>query len=155
VKTELEVIVKAVLSSLGNDLVELRIAGSKRRPVVDVRMEKAGGDAVSVDDCARVSRALSSQIDEALPALGDYVLEVSSAGLERPLTRLSDWNRFVGSTVSVLSPALGGRREMQIVGVEGEPVEGYQVVLKDKRGTDTRVPLAEVKEARLVFNWKR
>jgi hypothetical protein len=44
---------------------------------------------------------------------------------------------------------------MQIVGVEGEPVEGYQVVLKDKRGTDTRVPLAEVKEARLVFNWKR
>jgi ribosome maturation factor RimP len=156
VKTELEVLVNTTLSELGLDLVELRLGGSRRRPVIDVRMEKLDGEKVSVDDCARVSRLLQQRLDEGFAALGDYVLEVSSAGLERPLKRPSDWRRFTGRTVSVLSATLGGRRELELVAVEMAENGGAEVaVLRDKTGADIRVPLAEVKEARLVFNWKR
>jgi ribosome maturation factor RimP len=119
-------------------------------------MEKLDGEKVSVDDCAHVSRLLQQRLDEAFAALGDYVLEVSSAGLERPLRRPSDWRRFTGHTVSVLSATLGGRRELELVAVEMVENGGAEVaVLRDKTGSDIRVPLAEVKEARLVFNWKR
>jgi ribosome maturation factor RimP len=154
VKQELEVIVAEALTGLGYDLVEFRFGGSRRRPVLDVRMEHSDGSKVSVDDCARVSRFLETRIDEAAPALADYVLEVSSPGLERPLRKAEEWRRFSGRSVNVLSDAVGGRGEFELLGLEG--AEGSEVaVLKDKRGEATRVPLSAVKEARLVFNWKR
>jgi ribosome maturation factor RimP len=154
VKTELEVVVTQSLAALGFDLVELMVKGSKRRPVFDVRIEKEGGEAVSVNDCAQVSRALETSLDALGEKLGDYVLEVSSPGVERSLRRPQDWKRFVGRSVSVLSPVLSGRHEMELLGVEGE--DGAEVaLLRNKQGSDIRVPLADVKEARLVFHWKR
>ncbi len=154
VKTELEVIVNQSLTALGFELVELLVKGSKRRPVIDVRMDRNDGEKVSVNDCVLVSRALEDSIEPMAGRLGDYVLEVSSAGVERPLKRPHDWKRFVGRSVSVLSPALQGRHEMELLGVEGD--QGAEVaLLRNKQGLDIRVPLAEVKEARLVFHWKR
>jgi ribosome maturation factor RimP len=156
VKTELEVLIGTTLSELGLDLVELRIGGSARRPLIDVRMDRLDGGRVSVDDCAAVSRVLQQRLDGDPSAPGDYVLEVSSAGLERRLKRAADWKRFVGRTVSVLSPAVGGRRELELAGFENAEVEGSEVaVLRGSRGEEFRVPLSEVKEARLVFHWKR
>jgi ribosome maturation factor RimP len=154
VKTELEEVVSKVVRGMSLDLVELRIGGGRRRPVIDVRAERLDGEGITVDDCARLSRVIEKEIDAALPDLGDYVLEVSSPGLERPLKRVSDWRRFAGRTVSVVAEQLGGRRELELAGVEGE--EGAETaVLRDKRGAEVRVPLAGVKEARLVFHWKR
>jgi ribosome maturation factor RimP len=76
--------------------------------------------------------------------------------LERRLTRVADWKRFVGRTVSVLSRAVGGRRELELAGVEGTEGGGQEVVLlRGPRGEELRVPLSEIKEARLVFHWKR
>ena len=153
-KPELEVLISQSLTALGFDLVELRVKGSKQRPIIDVRMEKIDGEKVTIDDCARVSRSLENALEPVADDLGDYVLEVSSPGVERPLRKPQDWKRFVGRSVSVLSPVLNGRQELDLVDVEGE--QGSEVaVLKDKRGSDIRVPLAEVKEARLVFHWKR
>jgi ribosome maturation factor RimP len=157
VKTELEDVVNKVLSDLGLDLVEFRTVGSRRRPVFDIRIEKIDGEKVTVDDCANVSRILKQYLDSEEAALDDYVLEVSSPGLERPLKRTADWRRFVGRTVSVSSPELGGRRELDLVGVEPSAEEGEAevAVFKDKKGADVRLPLAVIREARLVFNWKR
>jgi ribosome maturation factor RimP len=154
VKTALEVQVNNAVRAIGFDLVELNLAGSKRRPVIDVRIEREGGDKVTVDDCANVSRVLLEMLDQWNGAPDDYVLEVSSPGVERPLRRVADWRRFAGRSVSVLSPAVGGRREFEIVDVEVDEVAPV-VVLRDGKGSDIRVPLAEVKEARLVFHWKR
>jgi ribosome maturation factor RimP len=85
--------------------------------------------------------------------LGDrYVLEVSSPGLERPLRNAADWQRFVGRKASVSSPALNGREEVEIVAIDGDP--GAEVVLvRDERGQEQRVALADVKDARLAFHW--
>src|ERR687886_292559 len=104
----LEGVVVAELESMGFELVELRRGGTRTRPVVDVRMDRLDGERVSVDDCARVSRALEARLDAGGVVPERYVLEVSSAGIERPLKKPGDWRRFAGRLASVRSAALGG-----------------------------------------------
>jgi ribosome maturation factor RimP len=105
-----------------------------------------------VEDCATVSRALEPVLDASTLLPERYVLEVSSPGVERPLKRPADWQRFVGRKAKVLSPLLGGRVEIEIVGLEGE-AGAETAVVRDARGVEHRLPLTEVKEARLAFHW--
>lgn len=149
----LEGIVTEELNRVGFDLVELRRGGSRLRPTLQIRMDRQDGGKVSVEDCAVASRALEARLDAEGTAGDRYVLEVSSPGLDRPLKRPEDWQRFAGRRASVLSAALGGRQEVELVGVEGEP-GAEVVVLRNDRGDEQRVPLAEVREARLAFHWK-
>ncbi len=152
---ELQDVIATEVESLGYELVELRRAGSKRTPVLDVRIDRRDGNAITVEDCSRASRAIEARLDADPAIAGDrYVLEVSSPGVERPLRNASDWRRFVGKDANVLSDAVGGRANVEIVGVEGEP-GSETVVVRDARGTERRIPLAEVREARLVFHWKQ
>ena len=146
--------VRTEVDALGFDLVEFRRGGTARRPLLDVRIDRRDGTKVTIDDCAHVSRALEPKLDAAGVVGDQYVLEVSSPGVERPLRHAGDWRRFTGRRTSVSSPAVGGRIEGDIVGLEGE--EGREVaVIRDQRGVEHRVPLADVKEARLVFVWNK
>ena len=152
---ELQDVIATEVETLGYELVELRRAGSKRTPVLDVRIDRRDGNAVTVEDCSRASRAIEARLDADPAIAGDrYVLEVSSPGVERPLRNAADWRRFVGKDASVSSDAVGGRANVEIMGVEGEP-GSETVVVRDARGTERRIPLAEVREARLVFHWKQ
>ena len=150
-KDGLEDIVAAELDAAGFDLVELRRGGTKSRPLLEVRMDRRDGQAVSVEDCARVSRALEARLDGNALVSPQYVLQVSSPG-ERPLRTAEDWKRFVGRWANVLSPANGGRIEAKIVRVEGD-VGSEGAVLEPKKGTERRIPLAAITEARLAFHW--
>jgi ribosome maturation factor RimP len=152
VNDALEGLVTATLDEMQLDLIEVRRGGSRSRPTIDVRVERRDGQAVTVDDCARASRALEARLD-ADGRLGErYVLEVSSPGVERPLLKPADWRRFAGQKARVLSDALGGREEVEIVALEGD--QGAEVVVvRDGRGAERRVPLAQVREARLAFHW--
>src|SRR5579862_3369669 len=119
-RNELERIVTEELAGLGYDLVELRPGGSKHRPLIDVRIDRRDLAKVTVDDCARASRALEARLDVAPELMGErYVLEVSSPGMDRKLVRAADWRRFAGRKVNVKSAVLGGRAEVEIVGVDG------------------------------------
>ncbi len=151
-----EPVVVKELEALGFELVELRRGGSRSRPVLEVRMDRRDGAKVTVDDCARVSRALEAVL-EASEALGEqYVLEVSSPGADRPLRSAADWRRFVGRRATVTSGLLaGGRQEVEILGVEGEAGAEEALVRDPVRGAETRLPLAAVTQARLAFHWKR
>lgn len=152
---ELEDVIATEVEPLGYELVEFRRAGSKRTPVLDVRIDRRDGEAVTVDDCARASRAIESRFEADPGIAGDrYVLEVSSPGVERPLRKAADWRRFVGQDANVSADAVGGRANVTIVGVDGEP-GNETVVVRDARGAERRIPLADVREARLVFHWKR
>ena len=144
----LETVVNAELDAAGFDLVELRRAGSKARPLIEVRIDRRDGGAVSVDDCATVSRQLEARLDGSGLVPERYVLQVSSPG-DRPLRTAGDWRRFAGRWVSVLAPEHGGRFEGKVVGVE--EVEGRDVAVLDVNGKQRQVPLAAVKEARLAF----
>ncbi|GAC1693885.1 MAG: ribosome maturation factor RimP [Gemmatimonadaceae bacterium] len=153
-KDELERVVADELGSLGLDLYELRRGGSKTRPLLDVRIDREGGEKVTVDDCARASRAVEARLEGSGLVPERYVLEVSSPGMERRLRHAADWRRYVGRDAMVLSDSLGGRVEGTIEAVNG--TAGQEVaVLRTKTGDERRVPLEAVKEARLAFNWKR
>ena len=148
VNETLEAVVRAELDSIDFDLVELRKGGSKGRPLFEVRLERRDGAAVSVDDCARASRALEAKLDGSGLVPERYVLEVSSPG-DRPLRTPGEWKRFVGRWVSVLAPEHGGRFEGKLKGIEGDA--GAETADIDVDGKQRQVPLTGVKEARLAF----
>jgi len=149
VNEELERVVSQELDALGFDLVELRRGGTKSRPLVEARIDRRDGQKVTVDDCARASRAIEARLDAGDLVSERYVLQVSSPG-ERPLKTAAEWRRFVGRWANVLSPVHGGRFEARIVAVEG--TEGHEAVeLELASGQCRMVPLDEVKEARLAF----
>lgn len=149
----LEPVVLEAVAALGFELVELRRRGSRSRPVLDVRVERSDGAAVTIDDCARASRAIEARLDADKIVGEHYVLEVSSPGIERPLRGPNDWRRFAGQHALVTAaPLPGGSAEVTLVGLEGEP--GAEVaVVRDARGTEHQLPLGDVTQARLAFTW--
>lgn len=148
VNESLEAVVNAELDAAGFDLVELRKGGSKNRPLFEIRIDRRDGSNVTVDDCARVSRAIEAKLDESGLVPERYELQVSSPG-DRPLRTAADWRRFTGRWVSVLAPEHGGRFEGKMLAVEGEG--GAEVATLDVDGKTRQLPLAAVKEARLAF----
>src|SRR3954462_13752705 len=155
----LEDIVALEIKPLGLELFELKLGGSKGRPVLDVRIEREDGETVTVENCASASRAIEAKLDEDGFGGGQYVLEVSSPGVERPLRNARDWRKYIGRTAVVTANVPGdpaGRRtdEIEIADVEGEV--GHEVVtVRNERGDERRFPLAAVEKARLAFHWKR
>jgi ribosome maturation factor RimP len=151
----IEPIVVEVLNSLDFDLVELRRGGSRTRPVWEVRIDRRDGSKISIEDCTRASRALEAQLESQAVVGEQYVLEVSSPGADRPLKSVADWKRFVGHRATVTSKTLaGGKQEVEILAIEGE-VGAEVAVLRDLKGVDMVLPLADVTQARLAFHWKR
>ena len=147
----LERVVVQELDEAQFDLVELRQGGTKSRPVLEVRIDRRDGQKVTVDDCARASRALEAKLDGGGLVSERYVLQVSSPG-ERPLRTADEWRRFVGRWASVLAPDFGGRLEGEIVALDEDGGE-VAVTLKPERGESKRIPLTAVKEARLAFRF--
>jgi ribosome maturation factor RimP len=154
VSDSLEVIVQKELDSLGFELVELKKGGTKNRPVIDVRIDRLDQQKVSVGDCAVASRAIEARLDAGTVVGSQYVLQVSSPGVERVLRHARDWRRFVGEQANIVSDDVGGRAEVEIVSVDGEP--GAEVAtVRMAKGEERRIALAGVREARLAFHWKR
>ena len=155
----LQNVVTKELEPLGLELFELHARGTRSRPVLDVRIERVDGEKVTVEDCARASRAIESKLDEGGIVAERYVLEVSSPGIERPLRNARDFRRFAGRDAVVTadagesSPELNAK-EVRLAGVEGDD-GNEKVVLEDAAGTTLRIPLAAIRKARLAFNWKR
>ncbi|HEU4631029.1 MAG TPA: ribosome maturation factor RimP [Gemmatimonadaceae bacterium] len=153
-KAVLEEVVQQELDALGFDLFELRRGGTRQRPLLEVRIDRRDGAEVTIDDCARASRAIEARLDDGELVAPRYVLQVSSPGAERPLRTVADWRRFTGRWASVNSPALGGRQEVEILAVEGG--DGSEVaVLRDASGDERRVALADVGDARLALRWTK
>lgn len=143
-------VVRTVADSLGFDLVDVRQQGTPSRPIVKVRAELVGAAAgTTTDDCARLSRALEQALEGSGAVGAAYVLEVSSPGIERPVRFLEHWRRYVGRRVSLKAPGIAGR---QVAVVEAVPDDDtVEVRLAD--GQLVRVPLTDVKDAVLVYDW--
>jgi ribosome maturation factor RimP len=119
--------------------------------LLEVRIDRRDGEKVTVEDCARASRALEARFDSGSLVAERYVLQVSSPG-ERPLRTPDEWRRFIGRWANVLAPDFGGRIEGEILGLE-EDGDDAAVLLRPDRGEAKRIPLAAVKEARLAFRF--
>ncbi len=99
------------IEAMGFDLVRVQLSGGER-PVLQIMIERADRVAMTVDDCAEVSRTVSALLDVEDPIGGAYTLEVSSPGIDRPLVRLADFVRFAGfeAKVETRMPVEGRRR---------------------------------------------
>ncbi|BAV34338.1 ribosome maturation protein RimP [Sulfuricaulis limicola] len=108
-RADLRKLLEPGVSAMGFELVDVEMAGSHHSPTLRVYIDSPRG--VNVDDCAKVSRQLSALLDVEDPLPGQYTLEVSSPGLDRPLVKPEDFRRFVGETVKVKmqQPVLGRR----------------------------------------------
>lgn len=116
-------LVAPVAEALGYELWGVEYIAHGKQTVVRIYIDSANG--VGVDDCAKVSRQVASVFDVEDPILGEYNLEVSSPGMERPLFTLPQFRQFIGEQVKIrLRSAFEGRRKFsgQLTGVEGEDV---------------------------------
>ncbi len=150
-----EPIVVQELGTLDFDLVELRRGGSRSRPVLEIRIDRRDGSKVTIEDCARASRALEARLEAGALVSEQYVLEVSSPGADRPLRTAADWRRFVGRRATVTSGEVaGGKQEVEILGLEGEDIAAV-VHVRDPKGREAHIPLSEITQARLAFHWNK
>lgn len=150
------------VEALGYELVDLRWGGSGRRPMLKIRIDRSGsvlGQGVTVDECADVSRALEPWLDEHEELSERYVLEVSSPGVDRPLVKPVDFERFRGEQVAVS----GGKKvladkatriEGELLGLADEGTETEAVRLRLPSGEEVSVPRSDIRKAHLVFTWK-
>ncbi len=139
--------VEALFAASEYEVVDVVCAGSQRGLVVRVFVDKPDG--VSIEDCARVSRAVGDHIDakELLP--GRYILEVSSPGVDRPLRRPGDYERFAGETAEVSTyEKIDGRHRHRGVLV-GFDAGTEEVRMRSEEG-EIAIPLGAVKKAHLV-----
>ncbi|MBX7199285.1 MAG: ribosome maturation factor RimP [Rhodospirillaceae bacterium] len=135
----LEERVEPTLEAMGFAVVRIAITGSVGRKTLQVMAERKDGSAVNVDDCAEISRTLSAIFDVEDPVPGRYDLEVSSTGIDRPLTRLKDFSTYAGFEAKVdAKMPVGGRKRFRgrLKGLEGENItivteEGDAVIAFD------------------------
>ncbi len=133
---------------MGYELVRITILG-RERPTVQIMADRADGAQINVEDCETISHQVSAMIDVEDPIPGAWNLEVSSAGIDRPLTRAKDWNRFAGHLARAETQfPVGGRKRFSGI-VLGADDEIARMRLDD--GTEVELKLAELRRAKLVL----
>jgi ribosome maturation factor RimP len=145
-------LIEAEARAEGFELVRVKMMGGTSDPTLQVMAERPDTRQLTLDDCARLSRRLSDMLDEADPIEGTYRLEVSSPGIDRPLTRLKDFSDWKGHEAKIsLRDKLDGRKQFtgELVGAEGDDV------LIDVAGLGpTRLPFGLIHSAKLVMTDK-
>ena len=145
-----------VAEAAGYEIVRLRLMGGHETRRLQIMAERPSDGDMNVEDCARLSRAISEVMDAADPITGEYVLEVSSPGVDRPLTRIKDFEAHEGFEVKLeLDRLAEGRKRFRgvLAGVAKDEQGGDQIGI-DLEGEDetAMVPFAWVVEAKLVLN---
>jgi ribosome maturation factor RimP len=148
----LATVVEPVLLGLGFRLVRVRLSGQPAG-TVQVMAERADGS-MTIDDCESVSRALSPVLDVADPIDHAYRLEISSPGIDRPLVRRSDFERYAGHRIKIeMSIAIEGRRRFRgmLLGAEREAARVRCDDNDADQGSDVLLPIADMADAKLVL----
>jgi len=153
----LESAIEQVLDELGYELVALEKGGGRKRPLFRLRIDRPDGEpgrsSLTADDCAQASRAIMNMLEERPDAWSDFILEVSSPGVERPLVRERDFERFAGHEVRLrgYEPLIEGRKEIDGVLAGFDDAQGK--VLLDVDGERVAVPLSAVAKANLRYRF--
>ncbi len=139
-------LIEPIVESLGFELIRVTYGGG-RKPTLQIMAERPDGT-MSVDDCAKLSREVSLLLDVEDPLPGEYLLEVSSPGVDRPLTRAKDFERWVGFEAKVeLGAQIDGRRRFRgkILSFDGSIIQ-----LETDEGTFD-LDYSEVSKAKLLL----
>jgi ribosome maturation factor RimP len=145
-------VVEPVLESLGYRLVRVRVSGLDGC-TVQVMAERPDGT-MTIDDCEVCSRALSPVLDATDPIDRAYRLELSSPGIDRPLVRQSDFDRYAGNLVKIeMAVAAEGRKRFrgQLLGTEGHLARIHRDDAPAGEPADVMLPIEDMAEAKLVL----
>ena len=148
----LQRIIEPEVQHLGYDLVRIAMIGGSSDPTLQVMAERRETRQLDIADCERISRHLSHKLDLADPIAGSYRLEVSSPGIDRPLTRLKDYADWAGHEARVtLAEPHEGRRKFtgELRGTEGE-----LVLIRTTEGESHALPFQEIASAKLLLTDK-
>lgn len=142
-------IVAPRLEAMGYELVRVQIMG-KESPTVQIMADRADNAPFTLDDCTEVSRLLSAVLDIEDPIASAWTLEISSAGIDRPLTRLKDWLRFAGhdAKVELNFPGPNGRKRFTGTIISADANEAR---LKIETGETVELKMADMKKAKLIL----
>lgn len=154
--TEIANLLGPTVESLGLELLGVEYlpapGGATLRLYIDVPLAEQPDRIINVDDCERVSREVSAQLDVEDPISGNYTLEVSSPGVDRPLFTLDQFARHVGESAKiVLKLAQDGRRRFQgqIVRIDTEAA----AVVFSVDGKDVQIGFDNIDKARILPDW--
>ena len=150
---DLERIAEPIAASHGCRIVDLVLRREGRSRIVRLFIERVDADprrgaGVSVELCATVSRDLAVALDAADIVSGSYTLEVSSAGLDRPIKKLADYDRFLGLTARLKLKAPREGRRVFTGSIQGRTAEA--VLLRVEGAGEVAVPFATIQQANLV-----
>lgn len=145
---DIERLIAPSLEAMGYELVRVMLIG-RQRPTLQVMAERSDRRPMTVDDCADISRSLSAILDVEDPIRGAYTLEVSSPGLDRPLVKPADFERFAGFEAKVeLETPVDGRRRFR-GRLKGLDDSGR--VLIEAEGAEAALPFEAIQRAKLML----
>ncbi len=140
--------VQQTVEDFGYELVQVKYGGEAGGRTLSILIDRPEG--VGTQDCSDMSRRLSMLLDTLDPIPGSYTLIVSSPGLDRPITRDSDFGRFAGERAAVRHQDEDGER-LTHAGILRGVTDGHVVVETDDESL--RIPLDTIEEAHLVYDW--
>jgi len=151
--TQIETLVLPILDDLGYELVDLQLQQDGKQLALRIFVDKPAG--ITLDDCVEVSREVSAILEVEDPIRSAYRLEVSSPGLDRPLKKAADFERFVGKKArlkskNLIDPDQRGTTRKTFVGtLLGFEDDNVRLELTDKQGGVIAIPLADLDKANL------
>jgi ribosome maturation factor RimP len=146
---KIERTIAPMAQTMGYDIVRILMLGAgSSRPTLQIMAERPDGTML-IDDCSRLSQAVSALLDVENIIEEAYVLEVSSPGIDRPLTRLKDFDRYTGfeTRIEMHTPQDGQRKFKGIL----RGTDGDMILLEQENGTIARLPFGELDKAKLVL----
>ena len=141
-------LIEPTLQAMGFELVRVQFGGGQHRPTLQIMAERIDRQPMAVEDCAEISRNLSALLDVEDPLPGSYLLEVSSPGIDRPLIRPADYERFAGfeARLETTAPIEGRKRfRGKLMGLAGDRVRLAE------EGGELTLPLEQINKAKLLL----
>lgn len=152
IEQHIEEILTSALEDRGFGIVRIQLQGSKRK-TLQIMIEHLDGTPITIDDCEKVSKASSILLDVDDSLHESYILEVSSPGIDRPLTREKDFERFAGSMIKIelKTPQNGNRRfKGQLLGIEGDRVK----ISLDPEKEVAEFAFSDIQKAKLIPDYE-
>ena len=144
-------LIEPEVKALGFDLVRVAMTGGRSDPTLQVMAERPDTRQLDLEDCQAISRRISDLLDEKDPIEGSYRLEVSSPGIDRPLTRKSDYADWAGHEARIkLAETLGGAKQVSGV-VQG--IDNGIVLVSTPKG-NREIPFESIASAKLLLTDK-
>ncbi len=148
VEKQIHDLIEGAIDDLGLEVVRIMIMGDRNK-VLQIMLDRKDETAITIDDCSKASREISAILDVEDPLEGAYDLEVSSPGIDRPLTRLKDFARFAGHKAKIeLKTKIDDRRRFSgdLKGIDGDKI------CIDVEGESLKLAFDDILKSKLIMS---